>query len=43
MNFTIALFSSLSLIFLIGVGMGVFQFREQVKNEKQFEIREISE
>ena len=34
MNFTLALFSSLSLIFMIGIGMGIAQFREQVKKEE---------
>lgn len=43
MNFTIALFSSLSVIFLIGMGFGVIQFRDQVKKQEQEEIVEVYE
>lgn len=44
MNFTIALFSSLSIIFLVGIGMGMVQFRDNVKRqEKQEEMLELYE
>lgn len=43
MNFTIALFSSLSVIFFIGMGFGVVQFRDQVKKQEQEEIVEVYE
>ena len=38
-NFAIALLSSLSIIFFIGMGIGIFQFREQLK--KQDALKEM--
>lgn len=36
-NFAIALLSSLSFIFFIGMGIGIFQFREQLKKQDELE------
>ena len=38
MNFTIAVFSSLSVIFFIGIGMGIVQFRDRLKKRDQEEM-----